>query len=142
VIVEILEGARRAEAFEIFGRSIDVEVHREQLALNEVRLGRLAQPDGDVGLAHGKVELLFGGQQRDAHFRIEVDELAEPRGEPVHADARRRGNAQIAVRPLAAVGQFGTRCFQLHEHVVRGTKQQLALFGEDQSARMAVKQRD
>ena len=80
--------------------------------------------------------------KRDAHFRIELDELAEPRREPVHADARRGGDAQIAVRPLAAVGELGARRLELHEHVVRGAEQQIALLGQDQAARMAVKQRD
>ena len=31
-------------------------LHREQLALDQVRLRRLAQTDGDIGLAHGEVE--------------------------------------------------------------------------------------
>ena len=60
----------------------------------------------------------------------------------MHADARRRGHAQVAVRPLAAVGQFRPRGFELHEHVVGGTVQHLALLGQDQPARVAVKQRD
>ena len=117
-------------------------MHGEQLALNEIRLRRLAQPDGDVGLAHGKVEFFLGGEQRDADVRIELEEFAEPRRQPVNADARRRGDAQIAIRSLAAVGQFRPRRFKLHEYVVRGAIQQFALLGEDQPARVTVKQRD
>ena len=49
---------------------------------------------------------------------------------------------EIAARPLAAVGQFGARRLQLHEHVMRGAKQQVALLGEDEAARMAMEQRD
>ena len=64
-----------------------MEVHREQLALDQVGLRRQAQADRHVGLAHGEVELLLGGDQRDADVGIEIEELAEPRGEPVHADA-------------------------------------------------------
>ena len=45
-------------------------------------------------------------------------------------------------RPLAAVGQFGARGLQLHEHVMRGAKEQVALFGEDEAAGMTVEQRD
>ena len=119
-----------------------MEVHREQLALDEIGLRRLAQPDRHIGLAHGEVELFVGGQQRDVDVGIEIDEFAEPRRQPVDADARRRGHAQIAVRPLAAVGQFGARRFELHEHVVRGAIQQLALLGQDQAAGVAMKQRD
>ena len=46
------------------------------------------------------------------------------------------------LRPLAAVGQLGARRLELHEHVVRGAVEQFALLGEDQPARVAVKQRD
>ena len=52
-----------------------------------------------------------------------------------------RGDLEVAARPLAAVGQLGARRLQLHEHVMRGAKQQVALFGEDQPARMAMEQR-
>ena len=139
--VEIFEGARRAVFLEIFGRGINVEVHREKLALNQIGLRRLAQPDGDVGLAHGEVELLVGGQKRDVDFGIKVDEFAESRGQPMHADARRRGDAQIAIRPLPAVGELGARRLELHEHFVRGSIEQFALLGENQAAGVAVKQR-
>ena len=141
VLVELLVRARRAEALEIFRRRVGVEMHREQLALDQVGLRRLAQPDGDVGLAHGEVELLVGGDQRDVDVGIEIEELAEPRGEPMHADADRGGHLEFAVRPLAAVGQLGARGFELHEHFVRGAVQQFALLGEDQAARVAVEQR-
>ncbi len=87
MIVEIVVRARRAEALEIFGRGIGVEMHREQLALDQVGLRRLAQADRDVGLAHREVELLVGGEQRDADVGIEIEEFAEPRREPMHADA-------------------------------------------------------
>ena len=64
-------------------------MHREQLALDQVGLRRLAQADRHVGLAHGEIEFLVGGDQRDVDVGIEVDELAEPRREPMHADAGR-----------------------------------------------------
>ena len=73
---------------------------------------------------------------------IKLGEFAEPRGEPMHADARRRRHLQIAVRPLAAVGQLGARGLELHEDVVRGAKQQVALLGQDQAARVPVEQRN
>src|SRR5207253_11204041 len=50
--------------------------------------------------------------------------------------------AQVTVRPLAAVGELGARRLELHVHVVGGTVQKLALLGQDQPARMAVKQRN
>ena len=49
---------------------------------------------------------------------------------------------ELAVRPLAAVGQLGARRFELHEHVVGGAVEQLALLGEDEPAGVAVEQRD
>ena len=124
------------------GRGVGVEVHREQLALDQVGLGRLAQPDRDVGLAHGEVELLVGGDQRDADVGEQVHEFAEPRRQPVDADARRGRHLQLAVRLFAAVGELGARRLELHEHVMGGAIEQLALLGEDQPARMAVEQRD
>ena len=141
VLVELVVRARRAEALEIIRRGVGVEMHREQLALDQVGLRRLAQADGDVGLAHGEVELFVGGDQRDVDVGIEIEEFAEPRREPMHADARRGRYFQLAVRPLAAVGELGARGLELHEDFVRRAVQQFALFGEDQSARMAVKQR-
>ena len=92
VVVEVLQISRRAEFLQIFGRGIDVEMHRKQLALNEIRLGRLAQPDGDIGLAHRQIKLLVGGKERDVDLGIEVGELAQPRSEPMHADAGRGGH--------------------------------------------------
>ena len=132
---------RRAEPLEIVRRRERMKSHRKQLALNEIRLRRLAHADADVGLAHRQVEFLVGDQQIDVDVRIELDEFAEPRNQPVHAEARRGGDAQVAVRPLAAVGQLGARGLQLHEHFVRGAIEKFALLGEDQPARMAVEQR-
>src|SRR5208282_4909398 len=54
--IEIVDRSRRAEALEVFGRGVNVEVHGEQLALDQVGLRRLAQTNRDVGLAHGEVE--------------------------------------------------------------------------------------
>ena len=102
VIVEIFVAARRAEALEIFRRGIGVEVHREQLALDQIGLGRLAQPDGHVGLAHREVELLVGGDQREMDVGIKLEEFAEPRREPMHADAGRGGH--VATRRSAFRG--------------------------------------
>jgi hypothetical protein len=54
----------------------------------------------------------------------------------------RCGDLEVAARPLAAVGQLCARRLQLHEHVMGGAEQQVALFGEDQAAGVAVEQRD
>ena len=58
VRVEIVERCRLAESLgEVVRRGVEVIVHREQAPLDQVRLDRLAEPDRDVGLAHGEVEL-------------------------------------------------------------------------------------
>ena len=141
MIVELVDRSRRAEPLEVFRRSAGMEMQREQLALNEIGLDRLAQADGDVGLAHGEVELFLGGDQRDADFRIKIEKLAEPRCQPMHADARCRRHPQLAVRPFTAVGELGAGGLELHEHFVRGGAQEFALLGEDEAARVAVEQR-
>ena len=58
---------RGAETLEIFRRGMGVELHGEEFALDQVRLGRLAQPDGHIGLAHGEIEFFVGDDQRDAN---------------------------------------------------------------------------
>src|SRR5205085_2145610 len=60
----------------------------------------------------------------------------------VDAERRRRGDLEITARPLAAVGELGARRLQLHEHVMRGTEQKVALLGEDQAAGVAMEQRN
>ena len=119
-----------------------MEVQREQLALDQVRLDRLPQPDRDVGLAHREVEFFLGGEQRDPDVGIEVDEFAEPWRQPMDAEAGRRGHLELAVGTFPRIGQLGARRLELHEHFVRGVVQQLALLGEDQPARMTMEQRD
>src|SRR5438034_1143266 len=44
-------------------------------------------------------------------------------------------------QPRVPRGQLAARRLQLHEYVKRGAKQQMPLFGEDQSARVAMEQR-
>src|SRR6185437_13079830 len=87
-------------------------------------------------------ELLVGGDELDTDIREEIDELAEPRREPVDADADRGRHLEVAVRALARVGKLGAGRLELHEHFVRGAIEKLALLREDQAARVAMKQRD
>ena len=136
--VELVERAGGAEALDVFRRAIGVKTHREQLALNQVGLCRLAGADRDVGLAHRQVELLVGDDQRNSDLRIKCGEFAKPRDQPVDADARGRRDLEVSARPLPAVGELGARRLQLHEHVMGGSEQQVALLGEDQAARVAV----
>jgi hypothetical protein len=141
VIVEILERARLAALLQIFGRGVGVEMHGEQPAADEVGLHRLAQPQRDIGLAHAEIEFVVGQQKLQLDFGKEFDEFAEPRREPIGAERERRGHAQIAVRLVPAVDQAAAHRVQLQRDVVHRAEQRLALFGEDQAARMAMKQR-
>ena len=69
---ELLQRPRRAEALDVIRRAIGVEAHREELALDEIRLCRLAGADRNVGLAHRQVQLLVGDDQRDPDLRVEL----------------------------------------------------------------------
>jgi len=142
MLVEVLVGARRTQPLEIFRRRVGVEVHRKKLALDQVRLGRLAQADRDVRLAHGEVEFLVGGEEGDADLRIEIAELAESGCQPMDADADRGGDLQVAIRPLAAVGELGARGLELHRDIVRGPVEQFALLRENEAAGAAMEQRN
>src|ERR1700732_2836370 len=117
-----------------------MKAHREQLALDQVGLRGLAQANSDIGRAHGEIELLVGRDQGQMDVRIELDELTEARGEPMHADPRGCRHAQVTVWPLAAVGEFCARSFELHEHVIRGVMKKLPLRGENEPARVAMEQ--
>ena len=59
-----------------------MEMDGEQAALDEVRLRRAPQPDGDVRLAHGEVEFLAREDELDAHVRIKVEELGDALRQP------------------------------------------------------------
>src|SRR5438067_3613528 len=142
MVVEVIERARRPEALDVFRRGVSVEAYREQLALDQIGLCRQPQPDRHISLAHREIEFLVSGDERDMDIWIKLDELAQSRGEPMHADPGRRGHPQLAIGPLAAVGQLCARGFQLHEPVMRGVMEELALLGENEPARMAVTQRD
>src|SRR5215475_5051611 len=106
--VEIVQRPRSPKALHVFRRAIGMEADREQLALDQVRLGRLADTDSDIRLAHRQIELLVGYDQLDPDLRIKRGELAEARDQPVDADALGGGDLEVATRPLAAVGEFGS----------------------------------
>jgi hypothetical protein len=57
-------------------------MHREQPPLDQVRLGRTAHADRDVGLAHGEVQLLVGEHQLDPYIRIEIEEFRDALRQP------------------------------------------------------------
>src|SRR5262245_61804342 len=78
MLVEIVMRARRAEALEIVRRRVSVRMHREQLALDQVRLGWLAQANRNVGLAHRQIQFFIRRAQGDVDVGVKVEEFAEP----------------------------------------------------------------
>ena len=140
MLVEFLERLRDAVLLEVVGGGIEVVVHGEQLALDEVRLGRPPQPHGDIRLAHGEIEFAVVEQQGDVDLRIDLGEFLEARRQPHGAKAHGRGDAQLARRLLLRVHQARLGGGELGEHFVRRAIQHLALLGEDEAARMAVEE--
>ncbi len=63
--------------------------HGEELALDEIGLGGAAQADGDIGLAHGEIELGVIEDQDDVDLGVELHEFRNAGGEPEGAEADR-----------------------------------------------------
>ncbi len=62
--------SRLADAREIRWRRVDVIVHGEQLALDQIGLHRRAHAERDVGFALREIELAIFQHQMHLHFRI------------------------------------------------------------------------
>ena len=118
-----------------------MEVDGEQAALDEVRLDGLAQPDGDVGLAHVQVQLVILQDEMELHLRVEVDELVDARRQPRRAEPDGGGHPQHAGGQVAGIGQPRLYGVELHHHLAGGAEQVLALLGQHQTAGMPVEQR-
>ncbi len=116
-------------------------MHGEELALDEIGLRRPAQADRHIGLAHGKIELAIVEQQRHADLRIEFGEFGDARRQPDGAEADGGGDAQFARRLFLRIHEARLRGGELGEDIMRGAVEHLALFGEDEPARMAMEQR-
>ena len=116
-------------------------MHGEQAPPDQVGLHRLAHPQGDVGLAHADVELLVRQDEVELNIGIEFEEFGDTRRQPFRADAHRCRHAQQSVRPLAIVRQPHARRIELLPDILDRAKQDFALLGQDQAARMAVEQR-
>ncbi len=51
-------------------------MHGKEPPLDEVRLMRPVQPDRDISLAHGKVQVLVDEDKLHPHLRVHVQELS------------------------------------------------------------------
>ncbi len=117
-------------------------MHGEQAAADQVRLHRLAQPQRDVGLAHAKdrarrrtaaaAASLPGNSSTNSPSRG-ASQLA-PSTSVVVTRRSPCGFSRLSISRERTASSFSaTSCTAL--------QQRLALFGEDQAARMAMKQR-
>lgn len=119
-----------------------MHVHGEQLALDQIRLLRLAQTNGAVRMAHVHVQFLIVEDQLDLHVRIELQELLDLVGEPALAETDCGRHAQLAARLVGRLGQLHLDRFELQQNVMGRAIEQLALFGQDEAARVAVEKLD
>ena len=104
-----------------------MKMDREEAALDQVRLCRAAQADGDIGLAHGKIEFLVVEDQFDPDIGIEIEKLADALRQPDRAEADRGGDLQGARGALARIDEARLRGLEPHPHVAGRPKQQVAL---------------
>ena len=138
VLVQFLHGLRLTKTFHVILAGEGVVMHREKAALDQVRLGRAAHPDGHIGLAHGEIEFLVGEDHLDPHVRVEVQEFTHPLREPGHAEADRGRHLQVAGRSLRGLDEASPGVLQAQLHVLGGAEQQVALLGEDQASCVPV----
>ena len=104
----------------VIRRGEDVIVDGEQLALDEVRLDRLAEAQRHVGLAHGEVEFAVVEDEAQADARIELEELVDALGQPGRAEADGGGDAERAARLFAGLGEGRAHRLELDQHLVGG----------------------
>ena len=142
VTVEILHALRLAEALEISMRGIGMVLDREQAALDQIGLSRTPQPDRDVGLAHGKVELVVGQDQLDVDLRVEVEKLRDAVGQPDAADPDGGRDLEIAGGPLARLREALARLLQATADVLRRPEQHVTMLGQDETAGMTMEERN
>ena len=116
-------------------------MHGEELALDQVGLHRRAHADGEVGRALRQVELAVVHHQMDFDFRKFLQELLQPRQQPIGADAMAGGDLQRAARAVMDVLERFFRRGQARQHVAHRAIQQLAFVGEGEAAGMALEQR-
>ena len=69
----------RAALLDVVLRGVGMKMHGEETPLDEVTLRRLAQPDGDIRLAHGQIELFIRQQHLQAYVGIKIEKLANAR---------------------------------------------------------------
>jgi hypothetical protein len=105
MMIEILHALGLTEALKICVRRIGMVVDGEQAALDQIRLNRTPQSDRQIGLPHGKVEIIVGEDELHIDLRIEIEKLCDAVGQPDPANADGRRNLEISHWLLTGFGQ-------------------------------------
>ena len=140
MVVQIGGRLGRAAAVEVFGRRVDMIAHGHEVALNQVRLARRPHADGEVGLAHGQVQLAIVEDQAEGQVGVKLDELPNTRRQPQGAEGDRGGDLEGTLGTLAAVPQAGLGHRQPGHDVAGDPGQDLSLFGQDQAPGVTMKE--
>ena len=123
----------------ILGR-IKAHLHAHQAFADQVGLAGFLHADCHIGLAHGQVQHPFFQHQIDFQMRVLFIKLGQARCQPQGAKAGGGGHTQFAKHTFFAVANTGRGAFQPFGHGLGGLEQQLPLFGQDQTARVAMEQ--
>src|SRR5579883_2433963 len=115
-------------------------MHRKKAAPDEIGLGGLAQPQGNVCLAHRKIEILIGQNNLKLDVGVKFEKRPKPWREPAHTDTKPRRHSKLAVGLFAALCKGHLGRLKLSHDLACRAKQELALLCEHQAAGMAVKQ--
>jgi len=105
-------------------------------------VAEIANAERDIGLPHAEIELVVVKDQIKLNIGVEIDEFVHARRQPRCAKAHSCRNAQLARGLLTGIDETGFDLIELHENFARGAKQEFALLGQDQTAGMAMKQRN
>ena len=113
----------------------------KQPPADEVGLGRFAQAQRDIGLAHGEVQFVIGQDHDQFDIGIKLAEFRQARRQPGGAEAGIGGDLQQAMRLFTRVRKAQARALQPHQHLLHRAKKHFALLGQQKPARMTMKQR-
>ena len=112
----------------------------QQFSLEQAGMNRGTHANSDVGFAHGEIEFPVVDHQADRDVRVMLEKFMDARRDPGRAEAHGRGHPDVAHRLLGGIAEGGPGDRQFARHVLGGMEQHLTLFGQDESARVAVEE--
>jgi hypothetical protein len=141
VTAQIGRAQRRAGFGQIAARGEQAHIDPHQLAADQIGLAWLLHADRHIGFAHRQVEHAFLEHQIDPQIGVFREQLGQAGGQPQRAEADGGGHAQMAEHLFLGIADPRLGRFQPFRHRPGGVEQELALFGQDQPARVTVEQR-